>query len=160
MARVKVWNDNVHAHREEFKGQMVEIPAKSFIEMDYEDAVDFRGAFTPPKIKADGTHCPTGYKMIRVEQPTEPLFRETPLVNHATGQIAATQEELNKLLATVAHLRVVDKDAEAAVPKSSGEDARIKALEAQVEELKALVTGNVSKKKPGPKPGFKKEAVG
>lgn len=158
MARVKVWNLNVHEHKEEFKGVMLEIPAKGFIEMDWEDAVQFRGQYTPMLIKADGTHDPRGFKMIKVDPPSEPIFKEAPLVNHATGQTASNAQELAKMLAEVAHLRAVDPAAEAEFKGKAGE---LEDLKAQVAALTALVREQTApKKKPGPKPGFRKEAVG
>ena len=160
MARVKVWNDNSHDHVETFKGNQVTVPAKGFIEMDFEDAVQFKGQFTPMLIRADGTHDPKGFKMIRVEQPKEPLFKDAPLVNHATGQQFATKAELLAALQEVSHLRAaVDPDAERELPK--GDPSEIAALKAQVEALTKLVQGQTAqKKKPGPKPGFRKEAAG
>lgn len=155
MARVKVWNDNVHDHKEEFKGEMIEIPSKGYVEMDYEDAVEFRGKFFSMIIRADGTHDPKGYKMIRVDKPA--LSNATPLVNHATGQTYATEAELKAALEEFKHLRAVDKDLELSIPKQ--DDGKLAELQAQIEELKALVQG-APKKKPGPKPGFRKEAAG
>ncbi len=40
LGRVKVWNDNTFDHVDKFKGKEISIPAGTFIEMDYFDAVD------------------------------------------------------------------------------------------------------------------------
>lgn len=154
MPKVKVWNDNVHPHKEMFKDNLVEIPAKSCIEMEWEEAIEFKGQFTPIRIRGDGTHDPAGFKMIRVEAPTTPIFKENDLVNHATGKVAATKEELQAMLEKFSHLRVVDEDAEA---QASTKDATIADLQRQVAELAALVKQNLEgapagKRKPGPKP--------
>lgn len=66
MAKMKVYNDNTHPYREIFKGDKIEIPSKGFIIMDYDDAYQFRGTFSPPVLNADNQHMPEGFKMIRV----------------------------------------------------------------------------------------------
>ena len=71
MAKMRVYNDNTHPYRELFKGDKIEIPSKSFILMDYDDAHQFRGTFAPPVLNADSQHMPEGFKMIRVEKHTE-----------------------------------------------------------------------------------------
>jgi hypothetical protein len=151
MPKVKVWNDNHLSHREEFNGEWLEIPAGGSIDMEWEEAVAFKGQYFPIKIKGDGTHCPSGFKKIRVEPLKEPLFKDAPLVNHANGAVAATAEQLATMLAEFAHLRVVDKDAEAATPSQRSE---LDELKKQVAELSAMLgsTKAAEKKKPGPKP--------
>jgi hypothetical protein len=67
MPKVKVWNDNVYPYSETFKGDKIHIPAKQCIEMEEEDAISFRGTFSPPVRDADGNDTPAGYKMIRIE---------------------------------------------------------------------------------------------
>ncbi len=152
MAKVKVWNDNKYPHTEMFKGDRIHIPAGEFIEMDWEEAMEFRGQFTGIKLLGDDSPDPAGFKMIRVEQPKEPIFKEGPLVCHANGEQAVTKEDLAMLLNKFGHMRAPsDPSLE---PKSSDDvyEARIKALEAKIEAL-----ASPEKKKLG-RP-FKKEAV-
>lgn len=93
-ALVKVWNDNVHPHSERFKGKEITIPAKGYIEMDFIDAVDFQGQFTSMKKLGTGADDPRGFKMIRVERPAEPIFKDDPQVFHATGKNFGSPAEM------------------------------------------------------------------
>lgn len=155
---VKVFNDNVHPHKEEFKGTKLEIPAKGFIEMEYEEAVQFSGQCTGiAPIGEDGGPDARFFKMIRVEQvKPEDIFKDDGLTNHMTGRKASTAEELRAVLSEFAHLRVVDKDAEAAAPKAGSDE--VNDLKKQVAELTAAVKSLITPKKPGRPPG-KKEAT-
>lgn len=97
MAQVKVWNDNVHPYEESFKGDMIRIPAKGYIEMDADEALQFRGSFKAPVKDADDNDLAIGFKMIRIEGadgPTakveytcqlckEPFQKEASLLLHA-----------------------------------------------------------------------------
>ena len=66
--KVKVWNDNTTAWNEKFKGEDVKIPAKGYIEMEFYEAHEFKGQFSPIKVKGDGTQDTASFKMIRVEK--------------------------------------------------------------------------------------------
>jgi hypothetical protein len=68
MGLVRVWNDNVHPYEEVFKGDKIFIPSKQFIEMDENEAIQFKGTFKSPVLNVDGVHMPEGFKMIRVEK--------------------------------------------------------------------------------------------
>tara|TARA_R110000868_G_scaffold62962_3_gene189966 strand:- start:19733 stop:20128 length:396 start_codon:yes stop_codon:yes gene_type:complete len=67
--KAKVWNDNDYVYKEYFKGDNIVIPPKSFIEMDYDEAVMFRGTFNSIVRDADGQPKRESYKMIRIEKP-------------------------------------------------------------------------------------------
>ncbi len=90
---VKVWNDNVHPHKEIFKGETIEIQPGGCVEMDYMEAIEFRGQFVTPKFDGSGRPDPRSFKKIRVDQPTTPIFRDDPNVMHATGQRLGTPAE-------------------------------------------------------------------
>ena len=94
MAIVKVWNDNKHPHTEEFKGTKITIPAGGSIEMEWEEAIEFKGAFTSIKRDGSGNALPESYKMIRVERPAQLPFRDEKQVFHATGQTFQTPAEM------------------------------------------------------------------
>jgi hypothetical protein len=103
MPLVKVWNDNKHVHVEKYQGKDIEIPAGKYIEMDYDDALQFQGKFKPPMITGQG-HDPRGFKMIRVERP--PVAKASNLMNHVTGKTAASPEELKEAMDQYKHLQV------------------------------------------------------
>jgi hypothetical protein len=44
----------------------IKIAANAYIVMDEDDAIDFKGKYSPPKFDADGNDMPEGYKMIRI----------------------------------------------------------------------------------------------
>lgn len=147
MAIVKVWNRNKYDHTEEFKGQKITIKAGESIEMDYIDAIDFKGQFTP-KAPQDATQPERFYKMLEVEAPKEPIVKEDPNVFHATGEKFASVAEVIKFAREFSSQNPerVLTDPTVADPR----EAEISALKAQVERLAALVESN-GKKKPGPK---------
>lgn len=142
MPVVKVWNDNVYEYKETFKGELKLIPAKGYIEMEYEDAIDFKGAYSPIITDGNGNHLPQGFKMIRVEQPPVIPAPELKLVNHATGAIAATPEALRAMLLEHSHLNVKDESAE----KSLAEE--LAAARAEIERLKAQPPKNLGGRPP------------
>jgi hypothetical protein len=153
MARVKVWNDNVHPHTEMFKGEKIHIEPKQYVEMDYEEAVEFKGQFTGMKMRGDGTDCPTGFKMIRIEGKPS-IVPVNDLVCHATGEQAATKDDLAKLLAGLSHLRPASASESSDVAGNTN-DLLVKAL-ARIEALEAAQA-----KKPVGRPKlYKKEAAG
>lgn len=108
MAMVKVWNDNVHPYRENFREQEIVIPAKSFIKMEAGEALLFRGTFAPIKVDGDGNPIPEGYKMIRIEEikgeETE-APKVNPLICQACAYEAASEKDLNE------HAQSLHKDA-------------------------------------------------
>ena len=67
--QVKVWNDNVHVFKQDYKGEKIEIAAKSFIWMEPDQAHDFKCSFAPIVADADGNPTPETFKMIRIEAP-------------------------------------------------------------------------------------------
>lgn len=76
---VKVWNDNSHPYSEDFRGKKINIPPKTFIEMEDDVAQLFKGSFgNGPRKDVHGQFDPRSFKMIRievprVESPVEPL---------------------------------------------------------------------------------------
>lgn len=72
MANVKVWNLNVHPFKQVFKGDLIEIPAQGHIEMEFYEAHEFKGTYSPRLLDGDGNPDPRGYKMIRITEGNEP----------------------------------------------------------------------------------------
>lgn len=64
---VKVWNDNKLPFKQEFKDALIEIPAGKFIEMQWDEAIEFKSLYYPPAFRGDGTQKPESYKMIRID---------------------------------------------------------------------------------------------
>lgn len=111
--KVKVWNDNVHPYSEDFRGKKISIPAKGFIEMEYDEANLFRGTFSPVIRDADGNDMAEGYKMIRVEDPgltVEP--KVDPLLCQACRYLAKSEKDLDAHMVTHSGSLVEDHDAE------------------------------------------------
>jgi len=69
--KVKVWNDNVHEFSQKYRGELLTIPAKKFVEMEREDAIMFMGLANSIKRTADGAPDPAGLKRLRREDPVE-----------------------------------------------------------------------------------------
>lgn len=97
--RAKVWNDNVYPYSEKFKGDDIYIPAGQFIEMDYDEAIMFKGSFSSIVRDADGQPKPESYKKIRVEalgNPVDNVIKSDPNKCLACGKVLGSQAELAK----------------------------------------------------------------
>ena len=66
MSDVRVYNDNSIRHEEKFKGDMVVIESKGFIEMNRDEAVLFKSQFYPPKFDAGNQQTIESMKCIRL----------------------------------------------------------------------------------------------
>lgn len=167
MAKAKVWNDNDYVHQEVFKGDKIVIEPHSFIEMDWEEAIQFKGQFTglaPIKEEADefggvGEPDPRFFKKIRVEHvKPEDIFPEHgTFINPATGKVFTTRQALEAdtraYAAQNSHRLVADPELD---KQRAAQSDEIKALKDQVERLTAMHAAQGEKKGPG-RP--KKEAV-
>lgn len=141
MAKVKVWNDNVYPFTEaygKFKGLTIEPGA--FVEMDEEEAAEFMACFSPIVKRGDGTDDPRYFKKLRKERlaPTV-LAAVDPLMNHVTGRVAGSPEELLAQARELAHLRAHDAEAEKAATEALRAEnaalaARLAAIEAKLGE--------------------------
>lgn len=67
MNKVRVYNDNIYEHRERFRGDLKIIPAGEYIEMDRDDAVQFKSQFMPIVKGRGGVDDPKGFKKLRIE---------------------------------------------------------------------------------------------
>lgn len=85
---VKVHNLNVYPLEEMFKGQKIFIKANDYIEMDYDEAVQFRGQYRPMIKDKGGIQDPKSYKYIKLdEEDVKRIYRQR-------GQV--TDEETEK----------------------------------------------------------------
>lgn len=82
--QARVWNDNTYPFTDpDFKGDKIHIPSKSYIEMEYNEANEFRGKFSPIYRDADGQPTPQSYKMIRIEKIEDSSPKEKVAEMHA-----------------------------------------------------------------------------
>ena len=65
---VRVWNKHNLDHTEKFKGQVIHIPAGKCIEMDYFEAIAFKGQMVPYIRMKNGLQDPKSYKMIDLDK--------------------------------------------------------------------------------------------
>jgi hypothetical protein len=117
MALVRVWNDNVHPYEEVFKGDQIYIKPKNFIEMDENEAVQFKGTFKAPVLNVDGVHMPEGFKMIRIERISDQV--ESPKADDHQCLVCkykgSSQKDLEEHLKAHKGQLVVDEEAEAEI---------------------------------------------
>lgn len=101
--QVKVWNDNTYPFRQDIAGNVYSIPAKSFVEMDEEEADRLVKAFSPIKVDYDGNALPQSYKMLRIDaddlkrarSKRDNRAKSGSYVCQACGYVAANKWELN-----------------------------------------------------------------
>lgn len=67
MRKAKVWNDSNAVWKENFKGDILEIPAHGSIDMEFYDAHEFKSQFYPVRVTGDGGPDERDFKRIRVE---------------------------------------------------------------------------------------------
>lgn len=95
MNLAKVWNDNHLDFVGSFKGEKVHIPAKSFIEMEYDEAISFKSYPHPMQFDGMGQQKPESFKMIRVEGKRDDGNVTVAYRCHADGSLHASPEALN-----------------------------------------------------------------
>lgn len=94
MSLVKVWNDNKYPFSDTFKGDKITIGPGEHIEMDWDDAVEFRGQFYPPEFDGSGNQKAQSFKMIRVEG-KPPHYESAKWTCAACGQGFANKQGLD-----------------------------------------------------------------
>lgn len=124
---VRVHNDNVYPYTEKYRGNVISIPAKSYIEMDSNDASDFLG--TNPgtaEVDANGIQKPQTYKMLRVErianQKTQASAKEFKCM--VDGATFPTQELLDAYILEFHSEKMVDQDAKEKLQGKRGRPAK------------------------------------
>ena len=91
----KVWNDNKFPFVQEFKGDQIRIEPGKSVEMDYDDAIQFKSMYFPPQYDGSNNQKPESYKMIRVEgQP--PLVEQQFHICSCCGDKFLTEAELSR----------------------------------------------------------------
>ena len=111
MGMVRVYNDNIHEHREKFRGVEIVIPAGEFVEMDREDAVLFKSQFTPVIRNKGGRDDPKGFKMIRIEYaPTAENVKDVVAEHEASMTCTACGFRAGSTAGLKAHIRAKHAD--------------------------------------------------
>lgn len=105
MGLSRVYNDNSYPFRQEYKGKMIEIAPKDFVEMEREEAVIFKGLFYPPQYDASDVQKPESYKKLRVVHDAE-IEQEAKPACMICGEKFEDDKELN------GHMKKEHSDAE------------------------------------------------
>lgn len=112
---VKVHNDNVFDYQEDYRGRKITIPAKSSIEMEYDDAIQFQGTWTAARKDGNGAPLREFFKMIRVEEPplAQQGVKQDPLMCIACRYMGKDAKDLQgHVIEAHAHQQAHDEDAE------------------------------------------------
>jgi len=121
MAKVRVYNDNKWPHAEKFRGEMITLDPGAFVEMEREDAVLFKSAFTSPKFDKGGLQRPESFKMIRIEQIVDQAKDVTaPTGEHncmACGFTAQSAAGLKSHIRSNHQGQMIDDDARESISK-------------------------------------------
>lgn len=108
---VRVYNDNVHPYYEKFKGEDVSIPARGFVEMDFFEAVEFRGTYSPIQVDGGGAAKPESFKMLRIVQPQEFVVEDKKEPQcHSCGKFFENLEILDAHISELHIDQILDKD--------------------------------------------------
>ena len=149
--KVRVWNDNKYDFRSKFRDKEVKIASGDYITMEYDDAKLFKYDYHPIKLDHDGRQKAESFKIIRLELPKngqEGVFGESdPLMNHATGEVATSAQDLEAQTNSQLHLMVDDEEVEKRV-KAQTEELVNKRVS---EELEKRVQAEVEKRLAEPK---------
>ena len=140
MPQARIFNDNVHPHRENFKGAVIEIAAGGYVDMDHDEALQFEGQFFPMIKNAGGQQDSKSFKRLRVEALGSVAPAVVPLVCHATGKVAANAAELKRLNEENEHS--LHEDAKETVAELKEKDAEIAALRAELAAATAIPPKN------------------
>jgi hypothetical protein len=92
--KVKVWNDNVHPFTQDYKGDKVTIPAKGFVEMEWDEAISFKSYPANMEFDGMGQQKPESFKMIRVEGKPSTTNQVVAYKSHKDGKIFGSRAEL------------------------------------------------------------------
>lgn len=126
MAKAKVYNRHSHGltHKENFKGQPIVIKAGECIEMDYEEAVEFKSQYFPMKLGPDEVQLPESYKMIEIIPIDDPAASKAETFKcQLTGKSFGTAAELDQHLKQYRDLIVTDEEGEKEVKRRKGNAA-------------------------------------
>jgi hypothetical protein len=90
----KVWNDNSFPFTQKYQDQIINVPAKGYVEMPWDDAHQFLGLFFQPVYDGMGQQKPDSFKMLRVEGQSPQAQAQTQ-VCAACGDEFTSEDRLN-----------------------------------------------------------------
>jgi hypothetical protein len=93
MAKVRVWNDNVHPYKEEFRSHKVDIAPGKFMIMEEDEAIMLLGNYSPIITDGDGLALPTSYKMLHIEKISDDDAKASPVQICAACSYKASSEK-------------------------------------------------------------------
>ena len=158
MAKVKVWNDNIYDFTSTFKGEKLTVPAGGFVLLDFEEAQEFRGQWSPMPPEDFAGDERTFYKMIRVEAGPAGYVVPTGFINQVPGQRFETQKELDFSLEPYRGRLVKDELADKEANDASNNKEAL--LHAEIARLRQeLAEANEPEEKRGPGRPRKKESA-
>jgi len=97
MFQVRVYNDNIYPYQEMFKGELIKIAPKQYIELDLFDAAEFLGQYTSIQVDGGGSPRPQSYKMLRIVRPDHyKLEEKKEIICNACGVTFSTALELDE----------------------------------------------------------------
>lgn len=124
MNQWRVYNEHTQGltFRQVFKEKEIIIPAGQFVLMDYEEAVEFKSAYFPMTVDAQGEPDPRSWKMISIKPHSEesavPEITKK-YVCPVDGREFQTQTELDAYqMANFSHLNVKDEMLDNQIEKS------------------------------------------
>lgn len=128
MAKAKVYNKHSHGltHTEKFKDRTIVIKAGDFVEMDYEEAVEFKSQYFPMKFGPDEVQLPESFKMIEIVPIADPVAErdgKESFVCQLTGKKFGSASELEQHLKQFRDLIVTDEEGEKEVQRRKGKVA-------------------------------------
>lgn len=118
--QVRVWNDNVHVYQEKWRDEVIEIPPKQYITMEFMDASDFLGT-RPPLIEVDasGIQKPTSYKMLRIEKlDGREISHKKEFRCMMDGKVFNSQASLDEYIERHYSEQIVDEESKVAFEKT------------------------------------------
>ena len=118
--KVQVWNDKDMDHSEKWQGKLLNIPAKGFIEMEADEAHDFKCQFYPPYVDANGVQLKSSFKRIRIVGDIKKVESNLDLKCNACNYQAPTKESLEDHVIAKHADQATDKDFQDEIKKKAG----------------------------------------
>ena len=75
MPKIRIWNDNTVAYKENFKGEEIMILPGKYKDMEVNEGIQFLGTFKQPEYDGSGVQTIESMKKLRKEI-IEPLFAD------------------------------------------------------------------------------------
>ena len=76
---VKVWNDGMFDFEQDFKGDLIKIPAGQHIIMDRFEGTEFKSKYYQPRFNKNGRQTEESMKRLRTEEHVRDETKKTPV---------------------------------------------------------------------------------